>query len=82
MPIYEYHCDASDTTVEVTHAMSVTIENWGQLCEAAGIERGSTPASSPVEKLISMPIAHSSDRPSGPAIPPGGCGAGCGCVGR
>ncbi len=80
MPIYEYRCEANGTTVEVSHAMSATIENWGQLCEAAELNPGSTPADSPVEKLISMPIAHGSDRPSGPSIPPGGCGAGCGCV--
>ena len=82
MPIYEYRCEANDTTLEVSHPMSVTVSNWGQLSELAGIEAGKTPKNTAVEKLISMPIAHGSDKPSGPAIPPGGCGAGCGCVGR
>lgn len=80
MPIYEYRCGTNDTTLEVSHAMSTTVENWGQLCELAGIEPGQTPAGTPVDKLISMPIAHGSDKPKGHAVPPGGCGAGCGCV--
>ena len=80
MPIYEYRCDANDTTLEVTHAMSVSVSNWGELCAIAGIELGQTPSGSPVEKLISMPITHGSDAPKGRPIPPGGCGTGCGCV--
>ncbi len=82
MPIYEYRCDANDTTLEVTHAMSVTVLTWGELCDVAGVELGETPGDAPVEKLISMPIAHGSDTPRGNPIPPGGCGAGCGCVGH
>lgn len=82
MPIYEYRCDANDTTLEVTHAMSVTVSTWGELCDVAGVELGETPGDAPVEKLISMPIAHGSDTPRGNPIPPGGCGAGCGCVGH
>ncbi|MEZ6164122.1 MAG: hypothetical protein R3B67_06765 [Phycisphaerales bacterium] len=80
MPIYEYRCEANDTTLEVSHPMSTTVRSWGQLCEIAGIETGKTPADAPVEKLISMPIAHGSDKPNAHAVPPGGCGSGCGCV--
>lgn len=80
MPIYEYRCDANGTTLEVTHAMRETVSNWGQLCAHAGIETGDTPASAPVEKLISMPISQSSDAPgAGGPVPPGACGPGCGC---
>lgn len=82
MPRYEYRCEANDRTIEVAHAMSTAISSWGELCEVAEIDAGGTPTDAPVEKLISMPITHGSDKPSGPAIPPGGCGAGCGCVGH
>lgn len=82
MPIYEYRCDDNNSTLEVTHAMSTTISSWGELCEAAGIEAGDTPTDALVQKLISMPLAKGSDSPQTDPIPPGGCGAGCGCVGQ
>ncbi|MBX7245185.1 MAG: hypothetical protein K1X53_06780 [Candidatus Sumerlaeaceae bacterium] len=55
MPIYEYHCPANGTVVEVLHPMADRVETWGRLCELASLELGNTPADSPVEKLIYAP---------------------------
>lgn len=76
MPIYEYRCDASGVTLEVSHAMSDSVSTWGDLCERTGHAPGNTAPSTPVEKVISVPIARGSDPPgSGP----GPCGPACGC---
>jgi hypothetical protein len=55
MPVYEYLCHANKTSVEVHHSMSEKIGTWGRLCEVAGIDPGSTPADSPVERLLFAP---------------------------
>lgn len=52
MPLYEYQCEANGQTVEVVHRMSERFETWGELCAAAEIEAGDTPADTPVTKLI------------------------------
>lgn len=51
MPTYDYRCDTNDRVVEVTHRMSESLANWGELCARAGIERGDTPAEAPVHRL-------------------------------
>lgn len=52
MPVYEYHCPENNTTVEVFHSIKLRFSTWGELCENFGFELGSTPASSPVERLV------------------------------
>ncbi len=52
MPTYDYRCDANDQVVEVIHSISETITNWGELCDRAGIEPGSTPADAVVARHI------------------------------
>ncbi len=51
MPTYDYRCDINDRVVEVSHRMSETIANWGDLCARAGVELGGTPADAPVHRL-------------------------------
>ncbi len=52
MPRYDYFCPANDRTVEVTHSISVTLRTWGEVCDAASIQRGKTPASAKVRRMI------------------------------
>ena len=52
MPTYEYYCSDNHQTVEVMHAMATQLSSWGEVCESAGIDRGTTPAKTPVEKLL------------------------------
>ncbi|MEZ6241488.1 MAG: hypothetical protein R3B57_00440 [Phycisphaerales bacterium] len=77
MPTYEYRCEASGKTIEVEHAMSERLTNWGELCRRAGISPGTTPPEAPVEKLISLPSIKGAktDGRSGA----GPCGPSCGC---
>lgn len=78
MPRYDYFCLANDRTVEVAHSISVVLRTWGEVCKAAGIQRGTAPASAKVRRMI------------GPAIllgtrhgPSGGTGhGGGGCCGE
>ncbi|HEY5604635.1 MAG TPA: zinc ribbon domain-containing protein [Gammaproteobacteria bacterium] len=51
MPTYDYRCEANAQIVEVKHAMNRDVTTWGELCELAGIDRGATPANSPVKRL-------------------------------
>ena len=51
MPTYDYRCDSNGQTVEVKHRMSENISTWGELCETAGMDVGTTPADSPVRRL-------------------------------
>lgn len=82
MPKYDYRCELNGQTVEVSHAMKDTVNTWGELCELAAIDRGETPADSPVHKIISggfVATGASSPAPrhacSGPACCSGGiCG--------
>lgn len=84
MPYYEYRCAANGRTVEVRHAMGETLETWGQVAAAAGIDAGDTPADARVERLMSMAsVGHAagagagSDAGATPSF--GGCGPGCRC---
>ncbi|MBX3321496.1 MAG: hypothetical protein KF757_00755 [Phycisphaeraceae bacterium] len=67
MPQYEYRCPANQRLVEVEHSMSDEIRTWGELCTLASIDPGPTPASEPVEKVISLSFVSSGRaRPSAP----------------
>jgi len=61
MPVYEYYCAANDTHVEVTHPIAESISTWGELCRSADIDPGSTPADSPVERLL-FPVGVSTPK--------------------
>jgi len=81
MPRYDYHCPANDRTLEVSHPMSHAVRTWGELCTLAEIEPGDTPATSPVEKTLSLAFVGGQKRQATP-MPGGGmggCGSGCGC---
>ena len=52
MPTYEYHCPTNGQTIEVWHSMRETLSQWGELCERAGLETGSTPRHAPIHKRI------------------------------
>lgn len=86
MPHYEYRCAANGRTVEVRHAMAERLETWGEVADAAGLERGDTPADARVERLMSVAsVGSASDSASsaagsGPAAGFGGCGPGCRCA--
>lgn len=76
MPYYEYHCPDNGRIVEVRHGMGEQLETWGALAERAGIATGDTPATTPVERLLSAPVPLTGES-GGPAF--GGCGSACGC---
>jgi hypothetical protein len=79
MPKYDYHCPSNDRIVEIRHAMSAKLSTWGEVCLAAGVEPGDTPADAPVERLVGMaqPMASGKGLPD---MPSGGgcCGGVCG----
>jgi hypothetical protein len=52
MPMYEYKCDANGQVIEVVHRMSERYTTWGELCAAARLPLGDTPADAPVAKLV------------------------------
>jgi hypothetical protein len=55
MPIYEYHCPANGTRLEVLHGINESPQSWGELCQIAGIELGDTDSEAAVERLVSAP---------------------------
>ncbi len=79
MPYYEYRCASNGRTLEVRHAMDESLRTWGELAGRAGIAVGATPASAPVERLLSAPVPLTG---SAGAESAGfqGCGAGCSCA--
>jgi predicted nucleic acid-binding Zn ribbon protein len=83
MPRYDYLCASNGQVVEVTHALGQPLATWGELCERLGLEPGTTPASAPVERLMSAPnmvLGKASGGPSAaPAVaaPAHQCGGGC-----
>ncbi len=82
MPTYDYRCDTNDRVIEVTHRMSESLNNWGELCERAGLELGDTPADSPVHRLATGGNVISSNRlgsGNAPACATGSCCAGGMC---
>ena len=52
LPRYDYLCPSNDRTVEVAHSITVTLRTWGEVCKAAGLARGKTPASAKVQRMI------------------------------
>jgi len=78
MPTYDYHCPANGRTVEVKHRMSDEIRTWGELRTLAGMPLDTTPAATPVAKMLTASsIANSSNMgcDAGPPIM-GGMGGG------
>lgn len=55
MPTYDYECPQNQSLVEVMHGIHDTIQTWGELCRAAGIEPGDTPSEAPVRRVLSAP---------------------------
>lgn len=53
MITYEYFCEANGQSVTVEHGMKESIATWGDLCQRAGHELGSTEATALVERKIS-----------------------------
>lgn len=78
MPTYDYQCEANGRVVEVKHRMAETVNNWGELCELAGIDSGETPLDSPVKKLANGGQVVKSGT-VGKEMPP--CMSGGGCSG-
>ncbi len=75
MPTYDYACDANERIIEVRHKMSETILNWGELCEIAEIDVGSTPIDVPVRKLVNGgQVVTRPPCSTGHGCPSGGCG--------
>ena len=59
MPRYDYHCDENGQTVEVVHPIAVRLERWGELCERANIDTGTTSPESSIRKIITVaPMAN------------------------
>ena len=77
MPYYEYRCATNGQTLEVRHGMDEHLETWGDLVASAGVDVGTTPADTPVDKLLSAPIPLTG---SGGDSDFQGCGSGCACV--
>ena len=75
MPTYDYRCQANGQVVEVKHGMSERLTTWGELCDRKGTELGTTPADSPVERLITggQFITSSSRGDAAPACNTGAC---------
>jgi len=81
MPHYEYRCASNGRVVEVRHGMNEHVETWGEVARLAGLGLGATPADSPVERLLSAPVAVGVSSARGPAPEPSrGCGPGCACA--
>lgn len=77
MITYEYYCESNDQTVEVSHRMSEALKTWGEVCEKAGHPLNGTPASAPVERLISGGLlfkGESSNKKSQLPMADPGCG--------
>ena len=77
MPYYEYRCETNKQTVEVRHGMDERLETWGELAHCAGVDVGTTPVDTPVDKLLSAPVPLTG---SGKDTGFQGCGSGCACV--
>lgn len=58
VPLYRYYCPDNDTTLDVHHRMSETIERWGELCAAAGCPVGTTDPTAAVERHLFVPAVH------------------------
>ncbi len=82
MPTYDYRCDTNNRVVEISHRMSESLNNWGELCAHAGMEVGDTPADAPVHRLATggnVISSHNLGSGSAPACSTGSCCAGGMC---
>ncbi len=52
MPTYDYRCESNGQVVEARHGMNEALTTWGELCARTGIDLGSTPADSPIRRLV------------------------------
>jgi hypothetical protein len=77
MPRYDYFCPANRRVVETSHPMAVTLRTWGELCGAVGLQQGTTPAKSPVERVISPALLLGTKR--GRSSSGGSCCGARGC---
>ncbi len=80
MPTYDYACEANGRIVEVQHRMNETINNWGELCDRAGIDPSDTAKDAAVKKLATggQVVRSSSLGDSAPSCASSGCGRTCG----
>jgi len=68
MPIYDYHCEANDQTVEVMHSMNEKMLTWGELCDKAGTAIGKTPPETLVTRILTS--SFSITKPEAPRFDP------------
>jgi predicted nucleic acid-binding Zn ribbon protein len=82
VPTYEYRCQSNGAVIEVQHKMAEQLRTWGELCDRAGIARGTTSAKAPVEKLMSAGFVSTGAKQApcdAPECGSGSCGRGmCG----
>jgi hypothetical protein len=52
MPLYDYICKENGQTVEVFHRMNEKMLTWGQLCEKADIDPGTTSKDTQVNRVF------------------------------
>lgn len=63
MAIYDYHCKANDKTIEVNHPINETLKTWGELCNKAEIDPGTTPPDTPITRLITGGLTNTYNEP-------------------
>lgn len=83
MPTYDYRCEENDQIIEVRHSMNHKIQTWGELCDVAGINPGTTDQITPVTRLanggnIVKPSSLKNNTPAG--CNPDACCGGGGCM--
>lgn len=78
MPTYDYICPENGQELSVFHAMSVRIGTWGELCDLASVDAGTTNREAPVERRMGtgFVLSSKSGKPTGFG---GGCCSGDGC---
>ena len=81
MPRYDYICPANARVLEVSHPMSHTVRDWGELCAMADASCGRTDPREPVERLIGGAIVLSRPRHRGAGHGPAAGGSCCGLPG-
>lgn len=81
MPTYDYFCPKNGRDVSVFHSMGSRIETWGELCEAAALDAGETPADTPVERKIGTGIVMTRQPHQLSGFGGGGGGTCCGTHG-
>lgn len=67
MPLYDFLCRDCDHESE----QLVRSDNESPACPECGSDR--------MMRLLSVPAAHTGDRPASDQPPPGPCGSACGC---